>query len=360
MKTRFWILAVSCLALSETSGAESPSPLPPKSESSSQQSDSSTWKRFEYSTRAMGSNLDFVLYAESLEAARMGIENALGRLETIAPSVNHYLPDSEVNQLTSLAPNNPRTLSPELTRALQRSKEWFTWSNGAFDSTQREAIQIWSQARRSKTMPLPQDLKRAERRSSWSEIEIQETIDGGATILHSGSRLSLDIGGLAVGLLLDEMMQTLRSSGIERALINAGGDIIASDPPINREGWNIAIAGLQKDDAPLLNIELRNGAVTSSGDIHQFAWIDGVRYGHILDPRKMEPLSERRSVTVVADTAIDADAGATALAVLGCEEGARLANQMPIREVYYLWLPESDSTPHYRTWGKPVVNGPSR
>lgn len=360
MKIRFWFLAVPFLCSAQILGAEPPTPEQPKSTSAKATAGSANWKRFEYRTQSMGSNLDFILYAESFDAARIGIENAMERLETISPSVNHYLSDSEVNQLTSLPPTSPRALTPPLSLALRHSKKWFEWSNGAFDSTQREAIQIWSRARRSKELPLPEDLKRAEQRSLWSEIEFKESPDGATTILHTGPRLSLDVGGLAVGLLLDEMMQTLRSSGIDSALINAGGDIIVSAPPPNRKGWSIAIAGLQQDDAPLKHIELCNAAVTSSGDLNQFAWIGGVRYGHILDPRKKEPVTERRSVTVIADTAIDADAGATALAVLGCEESFRLARQMPIREVYYLWLPDNETTPHLRTWVKPVVSEPSR
>lgn len=360
MKIRFHFFAVYLLSTSGILGEEPLSAHEPTSASVASEPSDSGWQRFEYSTRSMGSNLDFVLYAKSFEEARIGIESAMERLELISPFVNHYLPDSEVNQLTSLPSNSPRVLSPTLALALRHSKKWFDWSNGAFDSTQRDTIQIWSQARRTKSLPFPHELRRAEDRSVWSDIEFKETDDGSTTIVHRGSRLSLDVGGLAVGLLLDEMMQTLRSNGIHSALIDAGGDIIASDPPPNREYWSVAIAGLELADAPLLNIKLRNGAVTSSGDLNQFAWIGGVRYGHILDPRKREPLTGRRSVTVVADTAMDADAGATALAVLGCEEGFRLAPRMPVREVHYLWLPEQESTPHYRNWGNQIVNEPNR
>ncbi|AMV31375.1 Thiamine biosynthesis lipoprotein ApbE precursor [Pirellula sp. SH-Sr6A] len=308
----------------------------------------------------MGSNLDMVLYAESLDAARAAFENAIDCLERHSIPLNHYVAESEVNQLPSLSARSPRPISPVLARAIERSRQWFGWSQGAFDSTQRETIQLWSRARRLKTLPDPEAIQKALQRSTWEKIELREDAQRSMTITHEGPRLSLDVGGLAVGLLLDDMMLAIRESGITSALINAGGDIIVSDPPPNREGWSISVAGLQWGDAPLLNVELRNGAITSSGDLNQFAMIDGVRYGHIIDPRSGRPVSQRRSVTVIADQAIDADAGATALAALGHEESFRLSERMPIREVYYLWLPENETNPHFRTWVYPSVNAPTR
>ncbi|XZE45072.1 FAD:protein FMN transferase [Pirellulaceae bacterium SH467] len=361
MKIPFWISASICLIAATARAPQSPAQSPSQEVVSQPTvSQPSGLKRFETSTQAMGSNLDMVLYADSLDAARFAIESAIERLERHSSPLNHYIEDSEVNELQSLPSGSPRSVSPVLTHAIQRSRQWFEWSEGAFDSTQRDAIQLWARARRSQILPDPNAIQKALHRSTWENIKLQDNAEGTMTIAHDGPRLSLDVGGLAVGLLLDDMMLAVRESGISSALINAGGDIIVSDPPPNREGWSIAVAGLQVGDSPLMNIELRNGSITSSGDLNQFAMIDGVRYGHILDPRSGRPVSQRRSVTVIAEKAIDADAGATALAAMGYEESYRLSQNMPIREVYYMWLPENETTPHLRTWVHKVVNEPTR
>jgi thiamine biosynthesis lipoprotein len=98
----------------------------------------------------------------------------------------------------------------------------------------------------------------------------------------------------------------------------------AGRAPPGRTGWAIELAPLAPGEERLeLCVEGR--AVASSGDLERFVQVDGVRYSHVLDPRRGEPLRERRLVTVIAADTLSADALATAIEVLGAGPGLDLA-----------------------------------
>ena len=110
-----------------------------------------------------------------------------------------------------------------------------------------------------------------------------------------------------------------------RALIDAGGDIVAGDPPPRKPGWRIGIAPLKAPGGkPDRYLSLNNAAVATSGDAVGFVEIAGVRYSHIIDPHTGLGLTHRSSVTVIAPTGIAADSLASALSVLLPAAGLKL------------------------------------
>ena len=136
--------------------------------------------------------------------------------------------------------------------------------------------------------------------------------------------MQLDLGGIAKGFAADGAAQVLSRHGIGRALVAAGGDIVATDAPPGQPGWTVAIAGVEGADAG--SVSLRHAAVSTSGDAEQFVEIGGVRYSHIIDPRTGRALTGRSSVTVVAADGMTSDSLATAVSVLGSEKGMRLVD----------------------------------
>jgi len=79
-------------------------------------------------------------------------------------------------------------------------------------------------------------------------------------------------------------------------------------------------------------LRLQNCAVTTSGDLNQYIEIDGHRYSHFIDPKSGDPIERRQSVTTIAATALDADAGATALAILGMNRASEVFHTLPLDE----------------------------
>jgi FAD:protein FMN transferase len=154
--------------------------------------------------------------------------------------------------------------------------------------------------------------------------------------------MQLDCGGIAVGYAIDEGLQEFRKHGVTSALIDGSGDVGVSDAPPGEAGWKVAVAPLQPDAPPSETLLLKNAAVTTSGDAWQHVEIDGVRYSHIVDVQTGLGLTERTSVTVIAPTAIQADAYATAICVMGPERGARLAEQTPGMACLFLTVRDNE------------------
>jgi thiamine biosynthesis lipoprotein len=141
--------------------------------------------------------------------------------------------------------------------------------------------------------------------------------------------MQLDLGGIAVGYAIDEVLKLLDLRGITSALIDGSGDIGVSDPPPGTAGWRIGIAPLEADNEPSRFVILRNAAVTTSGDAFQFVEFEGKRYSHIVDPQTGIGLIDRSSVTLIARNCTTADSYTKAVAVLGPVKGLRLIDEIP-------------------------------
>jgi len=128
------------------------------------------------------------------------------------------------------------------------------------------------------------------------------------------------VGGIAKGFILDRALETLSAEGVSRALIEAGGDIVVSGPPPDRDGWTVQLPGAAPDGGSR-TARLRDAAVSTSGDTEQFVEIDGTRYSHVIDPRTGVGLTHRLLVTVVVDRGVTADGLATTVGVLSREAG---------------------------------------
>jgi thiamine biosynthesis lipoprotein len=291
-------------------------------------------ERYEYTAPTMGTMLKLTLYAENEQRAQRAIDAGLTEIERLIPCLNNYDPTSEISRLASKV-HEPVNLSPDLGFVLVRAKRWHELSEGAFDVTVGPLTRVWSSARRDRKLPTPESMDQARSRSGWKHVRwIDQKSSGSGQ--HSLELLldsmRIDVSGIATGYIIDQAFEKIRESGIESLLIDIGGDIRVGKSPPGSKGWRIDIAGLGKDAPPLSQRLLENCAVTTSGDLNQFVEIDSVRYSHLIDPRTGDPVPRRQSATAIADTAIDADAGATALCVLGMERSAILFDTLPLQE----------------------------
>jgi len=151
-----------------------------------------------------------------------------------------------------------------------------------------------------------------------------------------------DLGGFAKGYAIDLAINRLRASGIENAIINAGGDLRVIGQHGNRP-WRIGIRH-PRESRILASIEVSGDtSVFTSGDYERFFEVDGKRYHHIIDPRTGYPARSTTSVTVIHSDAATADAATTALFVAGPDQWLATARNMGIR---YVMLIDKQGTIH--------------
>ncbi|MGH7200050.1 MAG: FAD:protein FMN transferase [Planctomycetaceae bacterium] len=284
--------------------------------------------RYEFVQIHMGVPFEIVLYAPNEAAANTAADAAYARIEELDDLLSDYDPDSELSRLSrSSEHGRPVEVSEELLFVLSRAVELSKRSNGAFDVTVGPVVKLWRTARRTKRMPMETDLKEALQRVGWRHVQIDR--DAGTVALIKPG-MQLDLGGIAVGYAADEALRVLKEHGITRALVDGSGDISVSDPPPGRDGWRIGIAALTEPDArPTRFVQLKNAAISTSGDAFQHVEIDGVRYSHIVDPKTGLGLTTRSSVTVIAADGLTADSLASAVSVLGPERGLELIEKTP-------------------------------
>ena len=310
--------------------------------------------RFELSAPAMGSHIDFVVYAPTELQAKAVIDAGIAEIERLSHILSNYDSGSEISKLCSSPVGQWTPLSTDLAAVIQHSRRWHQLSYGKFDITVGPITQLWRTGRKQKRLPSISEIAAAKSRCGWSSVSLQlSTNDQGDQVTGvslSKSGMVLDLSGLAVGYIVDAAFEKMTAAGARSILINAGGDIRVGEAPPGSEGWRIMIAGLGKQSPPLTMMRVNNCAVTTSGDLNQYIEVDGRRYSHFIEPESGAPIERRQSVTAMAATTVDADAGATTLAILGAQRSSELFEHMPLQSAMIMETSQSDAGPIRTRW----------
>jgi thiamine biosynthesis lipoprotein len=207
-------------------------------------------------------------------------------------------------------------------------------SNGAFDITVGPLTKLWRRAIRRSTFPEREKLDLAKAKVDYKNIEI-DSLQKRIRLLKEGMRL--DLGGIAKGYAVDQVMVLLKQHGIKSALVHGGGDIVVSEPPPGLNGWRIEKNKV--DTSKLLGTEiilLANKAVATSGDRYKYLEWKGKRYAHIIDPRTGLGVNHRRQVTVIAENCTEADAMASIFSIIDEETMLDLLGKYPMIDIQVL------------------------
>jgi thiamine biosynthesis lipoprotein len=301
----------------------------------------------------MGTHFTITLYAADQQQAEAAFQAAFTRIRQLDDCLSNYKSDSEVNRLSASSPHASAVqVSHHVWQVLQRAEQYSRLSEGAFDVTIGPVTKLWRRARRTHKLPTEDRLRQARDAVGFDFLELQAEPK---TVQMTRPGMLLDLGGIAKGYALDVALQTLRERGLNRALLDGGGDLLAGQPPPGRTGWTIAMADVEgrTDESSLM--QLVREAVATSGDVFQFVEIDGVRYSHLVDPRTGLGLTQRSSVTVVTSDATAADALASAVSVLGTERGLRLIESLPNTDVRIIVI-QDDQLRALQTSGFPVLD----
>ena len=195
-------------------------------------------------------------------------------------------------------------------------------TEGAYDPTILPVVRLWDfdDDRRpadyggEARLPSPEALASAVSLVDYTRVRVT-----GALALAPGQQV--DLGGVGKGAVVDLIADHLAGQGIERFLVEAGGDLLVAGLKPGERPWRIWIQHPRTAEAALAILEIgaagERRAVVTSGDYERSLEVDGVRYHHILDPATGWPARASVSVTVIAERAAEADALATGLFVAG-------------------------------------------
>lgn len=266
----------------------------------------------------MGTRLSVMAEAPTARAGMSAIESAFSEVRRLEGLLSSWRGDSEISRLNGGVPGVPVKVSAELLELLEEVRSWSELSGGAFDPAVGSLAEAWDLRGAGRT-PTAAEIEWALLASGLDRFEF-DAADGTATRLRNGAWMTA--GGFGKGAALREALQLLRESGARSAVLDFGGQIAVLGSPGDNGAWPVDVAHPSRRDAGVIRLRLRDMSAATSSASERFIEIEGERYGHILDPRSGWPVPAWGSVTVVTEDPLVADILATALFVLGPEEGS--------------------------------------
>jgi FAD:protein FMN transferase len=215
--------------------------------------------------------------------------------------------------------------SPGLLDVLDSASRISAATQGAFDVTVGPLVDLWGFGPQFQTRRVPDDALIERVRDSVGYRHVQTDLSA-AAIRKSHRRTQVDLSAIAKGYGVDRVAMILDRHGVGDYLVEIGGEFRARGNTAGRP-WRVAIERPVEGRRVLGEIVvLGNRAIATSGTTRDFFAQDGRHYSHTIDPATGRPVVHPpMAVSVVADTAMEADAWATALLVLGPERGYALA-----------------------------------
>jgi len=252
-------------------------------------------------------------------------------LEQVNSLMSTYRPDSELSRLNGHVEGTPFPVSPPLLHVLGRAIEISKQTHGAFDVTVGPLVNVYGFGPQDGPVTLPTDaeLDRLKTRVGYQMVELDA--EAGA-VTKGRPDLYIDLSAIAKGYAVDRVAAILDAHGVANYLVEVGGEIRVRGHNVEGHRWKI---GVEKPTARGRAVHrvlaLTDTAMATSGDYRNYYLKDGLRISHTIDPRTARPVAHKlASVTVLCEDCETADALATALMVLGPDEGYNLAENRGI------------------------------
>ena len=264
---------------------------------------------------------------ELSEERREEVEDAIvGAMEDVNARMSTYLDDSEISRLNRHRDGEPFPVSVETYEVLEAAYQISRRTGGAFDVTVGPLAEAWGFGPETE---LGTELVVPDVESILDLIGFDQlTLDGTApAILKQHGELHVDLSGIAKGYAVDRVAERLESLGLDEYWVEIGGEVRASGANGRGVPWRLGIERPEMEPGVVQRIvPLDDQAVATSGDYRNYREIDGERFSHLLDPRTGWPIRHKlASVSVFHARCMTADGLATALMVLGEDEGYELA-----------------------------------
>jgi thiamine biosynthesis lipoprotein len=283
-------------------------------------------KEFRQARYVMGTVAEIAVAAADRQIAERAMTSGFHALRQVDRHMSMYQPASELSRLNRLAARDWVHTDPDMLAvteaALQTSRE----SDGALDVTILPLMRLWGFVKREGRVPTVKELQATLPLVNYRHIHLDAPR---GAIRFDRAGVELDFGGIAKGFAIDKALAAILAQGVHHAIVNAGGDLFAVGSAMKGTAWLVDIQHPLVPDRSLATLRVQNRSVATSGNYENYFEQAGKRYGHLIDPRTGYPVSEVASVTVLAKTAMQADAISTAAFVLGPDQGFAFLERLP-------------------------------
>jgi len=268
----------------------------------------------------MGTFVGITVYGKDEARAKAALEAAYVEIDRVEKLMSRYSENSEVSKLNKTG-LTPFKASDELFMMLEKSIEYSEITGGAFDITVGPLMKVFRTSLEKEKAPDESAVANAASRVGFRKISLDSS---SKTVVFESDGMEIDLGAIAKGYAADRAGAALKAVGAQSAIIDAGGDVLCVGSKPAGKPWTVALRNPRDPEDFLLKLAVKDFAVTTSGDYEQYFESNGKRFIHIMDPRTGKSATGCISATVIARTAMQADALSTSICVLGPSDGIKL------------------------------------
>jgi FAD:protein FMN transferase len=272
---------------------------------------------------AMGTACEIRLFAATQAQGRELASQAIADVQRLEARYSRYRDDSDLSAINRVAAaGGDIEVDAETAALLDYADTCYRQSQGLFDISSGPLRQAWRFG--SGQLPDAALVEGLRQRVGWQRVHWQPP-----RLAFELPGMELDFGGIVKEYAVDRAAALLAQAGVRHGFVNLGGDLRVVGPQPDGAAWRIGIRHPRAAEGLLTTLELQGGALASSGDYERCIVVDGVRYGHILNPRTGWPVRTLAAVSVVAPQCVVAGSVAT-IAMLKEADGPAWLQEMQL------------------------------
>lgn len=283
---------------------------------------------FNYPFQAMGTPCEIQLFAKTELKAQSVAKAVMADVHKLEARYTRYRSDSFLSAINRVASTGGRIEVDEVTAGLLNyAAICYEQSDGFFDITSGILRRAWNF--KSDVLPDEAQIQALLTKIGWQKLRWKSPV-----LEFPTAGMEIDFGGVVKEYAVDRAAALCQSAGIRHGVINLGGDIKVIGPRGDGSPWRVGIRHPRQKEGLLDTLLLSEGALASSGDYERCILIEGVRYGHVLNPKTGWPVRYLSSVSVVGDFCVVAGSAST-IAMLKEDKGSDWLDAMGLP---HLWV----------------------
>lgn len=276
----------------------------------------------------MGTRVSVTLWHDDPAVAQRLAAQVMTEMRRIDNTYSPYKDSSDLSLMNREAPErsaaNPLTISPEMTRLLDKALYYGRLTDGAFDITFASLARYYDY--RAGTQPSDSQREQLLPAIDYRHVKLDKAAH---TVYYTQPQVYVDLGGIAKGYAVDRAIALLREAGVQHASVSAGGDSRVLGDRYGRP-WVVGIKQPRGAEGVAIKVPLNDSAISTSGDYERFfIGAEGERIHHIINPRTGKSTDELASVSIIGPDGFDTDALSTSVFVLGAAKGLALIDKLP-------------------------------
>jgi thiamine biosynthesis lipoprotein len=248
-------------------------------------------------------------------------------LQNINQQMSTYIESSDLSLFNQAPANEWVEVSKNLVDIFVVANELSEKSSGAFDITVGPLVNLWGfgPEHNESELPSDEDIRKRKALIGYKNLEIRQEPPALKKFIAG---LYCDLSAIAKGWGVDQVAEFIESRGFHNYLVEIGGEIRAKGTNLKGNPWRIGVSSPDTRTPLQKIIDVKDVGIATSGDYRNYFEKDGVRYSHTIDPRLGRPITHNLvSITVIHESCMMADAYATAINVLGLDDGMALAKK---------------------------------